>query len=335
MIHVDGSYGEGGGQIIRTAVSLAVITGEPIEIANIRAKRKKPGLQPQHLAAVKAAAELCGAKMRGDAVGSVHLEFKPAGPVKPGEYAFDIGTAGSAPLVAQTVIMPLVLAGGASKVSVTGGTHNPMAPTSDYLERVYGNALRRMGIDIEVRSPRAGFYPAGGGLVEVEIKGGQLRPIKMTARAPIRDLEAIVTTSKLRPDVAERAEKVIRHQLGNEPALRVRIEDKPSTGPGAAVVIVAEHEHGVAGATVLGSRGKLMEVVTGEACKLYIEWRDGNAAIDEHLADQLVLPACFDNGESAWTTPVVTEHLRTVVWLVQKFFPITFDLGETVRISRT
>lgn len=330
MIQIDGSYGEGGGQIIRTSVSLAAITGREIRIDQIRAKRSKPGLQPQHLMSVKAAAELCQAETYGAAVGSTSLTFKPTRPVRAGDYRFDIGTAGSAPLVAQTVLVPLAFTGQPCKVTVTGGTHNPMAPSSDYLEHIYAPALREMGVSVAVNSPRAGFYPAGGGLLEVELTGSaSLHPIHRLDRGPLKRLQAIVTTSGLADHVFNRARTVIESRL---PMAKVVHEEKPSSGAGAAVVLVAEHEGGSAGFTGLGEKGKPMERVAEEAIDLYEEWAGQDAPVDEHLADQLVLPAVFASGQSSWRTSETTEHLRSVLWLVEHFMPVSYEIGPTVRV---
>jgi RNA 3'-terminal phosphate cyclase (ATP) len=331
MIQIDGSYGEGGGQIIRTALSLAAITGQPVEVNNVRANRSKPGLQAQHLAAVNAASDLCAAKLTGAEIGSTSFQFFPTDDVQGGDYLFDIGTAGSAPLVAQTVIIPLALTGRPCTIVVTGGTHNPMAPSSDYLEHVYAVAMREMGIIMSVASPRAGFYPKGGGAVEIELTGSEtLFPIQRTDRGPQRRLEAIVTTSRLPDSLFNRARKVLEERL---PGINVRYEQKESNGPGAAVVIIADYAGGQAGFTGLGELKKQMEIVAEEAVAQYLAWSSLSDATDEHLADQLVLPAIFADGASTWTTPVVTDHLRTVLWLVNQFVPIEYELGEIVKVS--
>ena len=332
MVHIDGSFGEGGGQVIRTCVSLSAITGLPVEIVNVRAGRAKPGLQPQHLAAVKAAAELCGAVLEEARVGSTRFMFTPTHEVRAGEYKFNIGTAGSAPLVAQTVLIPLALTGLPSSVEILGGTHNPMAPASDYLERVYAPALIEMGVSVRVSAPRAGFYPAGGGRVEFEVTGGsELFPVRRLERGALRKLEAIITTSGLPETLYYRARALLGERLDD---IKVVHHEKVSNGPGAAVFIVADHEGGAAGFTGLGAKGKPMEHVTREALDEYELWREGKAAVDEHLADQLVLPALFASGESSWTVPVVSEHLRTVLWVANQFVPIEFEVGETVRLRR-
>lgn len=296
----------------------------------VRANRSKPGLQPQHLAAVKAAAEICDANLTDARIGSTQFVFEPTADVRAGEYSFDIGTAGSAPLVAQTVILPLALIGAPCRIRVNGGTHNPLAPSSDYLEHVYAPALRDMGVSISITSPRAGFYPAGGGSIEIELVGAsQLHPIERARRGPAHDVRAIVTTSQLGDSVFYRSRDLLEERLNK---VTVKHEDKESNGPGAAVVLIANHGKGHAGFTGLGERGKPMERVTEEAINDYRRWRDQSAAVDEHLADQLVLPAAFASGESSWTTPEVTEHLRTVLWLVNQFVPIEFMVGETVKV---
>lgn len=331
MISIDGSYGEGGGQIIRSAVSLAAITGRAVEVYNVRAKRTKPGLQPQHLAAVKAGAQLCAANLTGAAVGSTVFTFEPTKPVQAGSYRFEIGTAGSAPLVAQTVIVPLALVGFPSSINVTGGTHNPMAPSSDYLEHVYAPALREMGASISIHSNRAGYYPAGGGELQIELTGASpLYPIDRIQRGPARAIRAIVTTSELSETVFYRAKGVLEGGLEGAAVLH---NDKESNGPGAAIVIVVEHGKGQVAFTGLGAKGKPIEKVAEEAIQQYRVWQETTAATDEHLADQLVLPAAFASGESVWTTPEVTDHLRSVLWLVEQFVPIKYEIGPTVKIQ--
>jgi RNA 3'-terminal phosphate cyclase (ATP) len=327
-LQIDGSFGEGGGQILRTSVSLSAITGRAIEIVNIRAGRSKPGLQAQHLASVRAAAQICGAELRGDATGSVYLEFVPMHDVRAGEYRFDIGTAGATTLVAQTVLLPLALAGSPSSVIIRGGTHNPMAPTADYLEHVYNSVLEEAGYRVAASYGPPGFYPRGGGELRLEIGSTQERSPFAYLEHEEKELVAYIVTSRLDPSVAERAERTIQSR---EPMRVVkRVEDGPGTG--AAVTIVS----GAAGFTSLGERGKPMEKVAGEAVDQLIAWRLASAGVDEHLADQLVLPSLFAKGTSVWQTTRVTEHLRTVLWLVGKFCPVDWDLDERrgmVRLS--
>jgi RNA 3'-terminal phosphate cyclase (ATP) len=330
MIEIDGSYGEGGGQILRTSVSLAAITEQAVEIVNIRAGRSKPGLQRQHLTAVHAAAALCDAAMEGDAVGSQRLLFTPRKAVQAGEYRCEIGTAGATPLVAQTALLPLARAAGSSRVTVTGGTHVPHAPPAEYLEAVYLPALRRAGLEAHLAAPRFGFYPRGGGEVDLEVApAASLQPLDLTERGKLRSLAAFIVTSELPEHVGERGAAAVKEAM-RRVGRRVTVEqrDRPSHGPGAAVVLVAVCDGGFAGFTALGERGRPMEQVSEEACEAFMGWWKTGAACDEHLADQLVLPMAFADGESRWTTPVITEHLRTVLWLTQRFLPIEARLEE-------
>jgi RNA 3'-terminal phosphate cyclase (ATP) len=329
-VQIDGSYGEGGGQIIRTGVSLAAMTGRTVEIHNVRARRTKPGLQPQHLTAVRAAAALCDAQLAGDNVGSQFLSFVPQVPVQAGEYRFDIGTAGAAPLVAQTVLMPLTQADGASKVVITGGTHVPHSPPIEYLETVYIPLLRRMGFDVMLGYTSAGFYPRGGGHIEIEIRPtGAPQPLEVSERGRLESLQAFVVTANLPEHVAERGAATIERAM-KAVGRKVKIEarDKPSPGPGAAVIITAQCENGLAAFSDIGELRKPMEKVAETPCKEFMRWWKSNAALDEHGADQLVLPLAFATGPSQWTTPQVTDHLRSVLWVAQQFLPLDVNLEE-------
>jgi len=329
-VTVDGSHGEGGGQILRTSLSLSALTGRPVEIVRIRAGRSRPGLQPQHLASVRAAAGLCAAQLEGAEIGSGRLRFVPHSPPAPGAYHFAIGTAGAAPLVLQTVLLPLALAPGPSHVTVTGGTHVSHAPTADYVERVYLPTLARHGLVASIESPRAGFFPKGGGVVQAEIGGWAVpQPVTLTERGELRALTALVLTAGLPPTVAERGIAAVRQEVGRLPVeLSVETREVSAASPGAAVLLVAACEGGLAGFSVIGERGKRMETVVEEACRAFREWWETDAACEEHLADQLVLPMALTAGESRWTTSQVTEHLRTVLWVVPQFLPVETSLTE-------
>lgn len=333
LVQIDGSFGEGGGQIIRTSLSLAAMTGRAVEISNVRGRRAKPGLQPQHLASVRAAAALCDAIVSGDAVGSTFFTFAPQAPVRAGEYRFDIGTAGAATLVVQTVLVPLALSG-ASRVTVTGGTHVPHSPPIEYLEAVYLPALRRAGLDAALSYSAAGFYPRGGGQVEVEIGASAApQPLDLSERGRLESLRAFVVTSNLPAHVAERGAATIEQAM-KAIGRRVVIEprEKPGPGPGAAVVLAAQCQNGFAAWSSVGELRKPMEKVAQAPCQEFLRWwKSGaaqGAACDEHLADQLVLPLCFARGQSLWSTPVVTEHLRTVLEVARRFLAIEAEIEE-------
>ncbi len=334
-VAIDGNYGEGGGQIIRTSVSLAAITGRPLEIANIRAKRSKPGLQAQHLTAVRAAAALCQAELHGDALGSQYLRFIPGPLIDRSEFRFDVAearfgaSAGATGLVAQTLLVPLsFLPGRPLKVQLLGGTHVPMAPPADYIEAVYLPTLRRFGFVASYALTRAGFYPKGGGEAEIQVDSGALaRPIDLTERGRLENLEIYLVTSGLPEHVAARGKETLLKDLkGYGVPIHMHRRDLPGNGTGAAVVLVARCSGGLGGWTAIGERGKPMERVAEEASRGFQKWFQSGAAVDEHLADQLALPAALTVGESRWTTPTVTEHLTTVLWTVQQFLPIEFSI---------
>jgi RNA 3'-terminal phosphate cyclase (ATP) len=329
-VQIDGSYGEGGGQIIRTSLSLAAITGRPLEIANIRARRSKPGLQRQHLTAVHAAAALCNARLTGAAVGSVHLVFEPQAGLLPGPFRFDIGTAGATSLVAQTLLVPLARGSVDARATITGGTHVPHSPPAEYVEAVYVPVLRRAGLEARFQYHDAGFFPKGGGHVEIDVSpGGDRAPLDLTERGKLVSLRAFIVTGALPPHVSERgAAAVERFMKGVGRPVTVERREKRSLSQGAAVVLAAECEGGYAGFSALGELGKPMERVAEEACEAFMAWWKTGAACDEHLADQLVLPMALTPGESRWTTSEVTEHLRTVLWVTQQFLPIRYSLDE-------
>ncbi len=327
LVRIDGSSGEGGGQILRTSVSLAALTGRPLEIHAIRGRRPRPGLQAQHLTAVRAAAALCGARLEGDAVGSQTLRFEPVHGVQAGEYHFDIGTAGATGLVAQTLLPALVHAG-ASTAHVTGGTHVPHAPTAEYVSEVYLPTLAAAGVRATWRMDQPGFFPRGRGAAELHIAAeGRVQPLVLEERGKLTTLRALILTSRLPEHVAERGAAAVRQclkEIGRTAEVEIRRQD--AMDPGAAVVLVAECEGGRAGFTGLGERGKPMEKVAAAPCEEFLAWWKSGAAVDEHLADQLVPLLALAPGESRWTAPTATPHLSTVLEVAGRFLPITHSI---------
>lgn len=335
-ITIDGAFGEGGGQVIRTSVSLAAITGAQVEIVNIRARRSKPGLQAQHLTSVRAAAALCQAEVYGAELGSLRLLFRPGAPVEESSFEFDVAaarggaSAGATGLVAQTALAPMQRLGRPTRMTIKGGTHVPMAPPADYIRHVYLPALRRMGADAELRCESAGFFPRGGGEIAIEASGAAAcNPVDFVHRGRLRALRVCVVTSQLPGHVAERGLAAARKELvGYGVDVVPEIRDLASAGSGAAIVVVAECENGLGGWTALGERGKPMERVVLEAVRGFQRWHAGSAAVDEHLSDQLVLPCALIPATSRWTTPAVTDHLHTVLWVVSQFLPITYKIED-------
>lgn len=334
MIHIDGASlagGEGGGQILRSALTLSLLTGRPLHITNIRARRPKPGLQAQHLAAARAAATISQADMAGAAIGSADLHFRP-GRVQPGAYHFDIGTAGAATLVLQTLFLPLALAGASSTLTITGGTHVPWSPSFHYLDRVWLPALRRLGYDARFQLDRAGFYPRGGGQITAAISpAGRLLPLDLRERGQLRRLSGLSIVANLPESIAARqaaqAEKRLRDRF---PSFRVETGLLPSPGQGTALFLRAESEHSLAGFGALGARGKPAERVADEAVDDLQTYLSTNAALDPHLADQILLPLAFAPGPSRFQTAAITPHLLTNAEVIQAFLPLNIIIeGRT------
>ena len=328
MVVIDGSYGEGGGQVLRSALALAALTGQPTRIEHIRAGRRKPGLQPQHLTGVRAAAAVCGARLEGDELGSQTLTFVPGGPPRPGEYTFDVaeatrsGSAGSVGLVLQTVLLPLALAEGESHLTLRGGTHVPWAPSVSYLEHVFLPLLARMGVRVQVELVRWGFYPAGGGEIRVRIAGRKepLRPIVMTERGELQRVWGTAAVMNLPAHIPQRMAARARNVLA-EAGLQAQVEPLRlrGVGPGAGIFLFAEYAHATAGFTAYGRKGLPAERVAEAACKDLLAHHRSGAPADPHLADQLVLPMALATGESQIATSRVSQHLLTNVWVVQQF----------------
>lgn len=324
-IEIDGSEGEGGGQILRSSLALSVITGTPVVFRNIRAKRSKPGLRRQHLAAVRAAATISGAELRGDAVSSMELWFSP-GAIQPGQHHVAIGTAGSTTLVLQTLLWPLLLADAPSELVIEGGTHNPMAPTFEFLDRTFCPQVRRMGADVDLTLERHGFYPAGGGRLRASLRPSQLRPHRWETRGKALGVDARALVSGLPVNIAQREVGTAIAELGWErnQGNTVRVE---SPGPGNALLLGARFEHGTTVVSSIGSKGKRAEDVACEAAEEMQRYLSTSAPIDEHLADQLLLPMALAKG-GHFVTSAPSLHTRTNADVIARFLPVRTSFTE-------
>lgn len=319
MLVIDGSKGEGGGQILRTSLALAIITQRPIRIHDIRAKRDKPGLRRQHLMAVRAAAEISGATVDGDRLASRQIAFVP-GPARPGDYTFDIGSAGSTSLVLQTILPPLLVAEGPSSAELIGGTHNPFAPPFDFLERAFLPLINRMGAQVSITLERPGFYPAGGGRMRVEISPGRLRPIQLLDRGEIVGRSCRAVISSLPEHVAQRelATVAARLDLSNECLERRRYE---RCGPGNAVIIEIESDAVREVFTGFGQRGVPAEKVASGVADEAERYLAADVPVGEHLADQLLLPLALAKGGALVTLPP-TSHATTNINTIGEFLDV-------------
>lgn len=319
-VTIDGSFGEGGGQILRTSLTFAAITGMPIQFHSIRAGRAKPGLQPQHLAAVRAAQTLCAAEVKGDAAGSMFLSFRPTKPVEAGHYRFDIGTAGSTNLVLQTVFPALARLEGESTVTVTGGTHNPMAPSVDYLREVFIPCVSGFGWQLDIACDTPGFYPAGGGRIDATIRTADPRPFDLIAFPGDHMLAATMTSTIGREDLFTRAQNHLRSRHeGKDTPFQFQAHELRSASQGLGLLLVAGNGFHRAGFSALGERRRTMEQVVDGVYDEYTAWTQARPAVDEHLADQLAPLAALTPGHSQWVTQEVTDHLRTVLQVIEWF----------------
>ncbi|HYJ46731.1 MAG TPA: RNA 3'-terminal phosphate cyclase [Pyrinomonadaceae bacterium] len=336
MITIDGSLGEGGGQIIRTSCALSLITGKPFRIYNVRAKRDKPGLQRQHLTAVNAAAEIGGAQVDGAGVGSREFTFRP-GPVKPGDYSFSIGTAGSTTLVLQTVLPPLMMAEGASRVTLEGGTHNVHAPPFEFLQKTFLPVVSRTGPHVSLELERYGFYPPGGGRLHLTIEPGDARRrIDLTERGAIIRQRARALVVNLPPGIAERELAVIRERLGwADEHLRLETSNN-AYSPGNVLTIEIESEQLTEVMTGIGERGVRAEVIAERVASETERYLAHDAPVGEHLADQLLIPLALADGGSYLTGPL-SLHTTTNIEVIRKFLAVEIEVapagGETWRIE--
>ncbi|MGD0261612.1 MAG: RNA 3'-terminal phosphate cyclase [Verrucomicrobiota bacterium] len=321
MIAIDGSEGEGGGQILRTSLALSLVTGQPFRMERLRARRQKPGLLRQHLTAVEAARTVGCAEVIGATLSSQVLEFRP-GPVTPGNYRFAVGTAGSATLVLQTVLPSLLTASGPSTLTLEGGTHNPLAPSFDFLAKCFMPLIRRMGPTVELELKRPGFFPAGGGQFHARVQPAtKLSPIDLLERGSILSRHARIWTSKLPEHVAERELAVVREELKWR-ADECTVENVPHPlGLGNAVVLEIEAEHVTAVFTGFGERGRPAEEVAKVAVEAAKVWLEANVPVDEHLADQLLLPMALA-GEGSFRTTKPSLHTTTNAEIIRRFLPV-------------
>jgi RNA 3'-terminal phosphate cyclase (ATP) len=327
MIEIDGAAGEGGGQVLRTALTLSMITGQPFRVKNIRAGRQKPGLLRQHLVAVQAAAQVSGASVTGAELGSQSLVFSP-GPVKGGDYVFAIGSAGSCTLVLQTLILALLHADAPSTVRITGGTLNPMAPPAQFVQRSYCRALAAMGAQVEVDVLRAGFYPAGGGVVTASVTPcAQLKPL--TLMVPGRRVASYAEAfcAGVPSSVGRRELACVGTGMGWDDA-QLRMRGLPAEqGPGNAVLITLEHEIVTEVFTGFGEKSVRAEAVAKGAMQEARRYIASQAAVGEHLADQLMLPLALA-GSGSFTTDTVSQHALTNAQIIARFLPVAIRFEE-------
>ena len=332
MITIDGAQGEGGGQIVRSSLALSMITGVPTTIQNIRAGRKKPGLMRQHLTAVKAAQQVCNADVSNAKIGAAEITFAP-GSVQAGDYEFAISTAGSITLVLQTIMPALMIADGPSRIKLSGGTHNPMAPPYDFLARSFVPLLKKIGPQVQLSDCVPGFFPAGGGSFAVDIRpADQLNRLSVLNRGELKERRVRSLVANLPVKIGHRECNTIAGKLGWDKSCCEVVEVPDSPGPGNAVMVDLQYEHVTEVFTGFGERGKSAEVVAKEVARNVQKYMRTDAPVGEYLTDQLMLPlaisAHLKQGGGEFRSTGLSRHAKTHLDILNRFFDIQI---ETVR----
>lgn len=335
-LEIDGAYGEGGGQLIRNALALSAITGRALRVYNIRRGRERPGLAAQHLAAARALAEICGATADGLALRSQQLSFSP-GPLRGGNYRFNIGTAGSVTLVLQALLPAMVAAGEDFDVTVTGGTDVPAAPPIDYFREVLLAHLARMGVRMDASVHRRGYYPAGGGEVQVRIQSSRLQSCTIDAPGPLLSVSGQAHVSGLPRDIAARMRAAAVMRLpeicAGATAINAAVDAQQAFGRGGAIVAWASCSQSTLGAGRVAERGKRAEELgasVGDELRADLE---SGAGVDIHAADQLLIYQALA-GAGSYTTRQLSSHAQTAIWLIEQFLPVRFQTSSRGRLVR-
>ena len=327
MLTIDGSFGEGGGQIIRSSLALSLITGRSFRVYNVRANRQPPGLKPQHLMAVRAAARIDGAQVDGAVVGAREFTFVP-GTVTPGEYTFDVGTAGSTTLVLQTILPPLMMASDPSVLTLEGGTHNEFAPPFDFLEKSFLPLVNRLGARVSLEFERYGFYPRGGGRFSVLIEPAEgFGRLDLSERGEVRARRARALIVKLDPHIAQRELAVIRESMGwGDDELQIEASSN-SYSPGNVLMIEIESAHLMELFSRVGKRGLRAEALAEQAATEAQRYLALDVPVGEHLADQLLIPLALAEGGSFVTGPL-SLHTTTNIEIIRKFLDVEISVSE-------
>ena len=329
-IHIDGRLGEGGGQILRTALAMAALLRQPVKLDHIRANRSKPGLKTQHLAGVLALAKITDAEVKGAHKHSTSLLFIPR-TLKGGRYRFEISTAGAASMLLGAVLPPLLYASQPSEITITGGTHVPFSPPFHYVNRVFLPALQKMGVNVCVRLIRWGFYPKGGGEIRLLVKPcHDLQGVNLAQRGNLKKLQISACSTANLPD------HIVQREVAHMETCLAGYGDKLGSetlacrtlSPGNFVFLEADYEQTVAGFSALGKRGKPAEEVAAETCRAFKDFEKTEATVDCHLADQLILYLALAHGDSFIITEKVTSHLQTNIEVIKRFLPVSINLDS-------
>lgn len=328
MITINGAYGEGGGQILRTSLSLSALTGKPLQIHHVRGNRNQPGLRPQHLATVKAIAKLTNADLGGADLDSQEITLTPT-KITSGRFQFDIQTAGALTLVLQTVFLPLSFAQGHSQITLTGGTHVRWSPTFHYIRDQWLSLMEKLGFRMQLTLHNAGFYPRGGGEVSVKIlPAGQLQPYTCVERGKLVQIRGQSGVANLSDDIAKRQKHQALKRLYEVcQDSKIKTTHLPSHGKGTFILLKATFKKcGSACYTALGKPGKPAERVADEAVDQMLAFLNTDGCVDHYLADQILLPLSFIHGHSEFKTNKITQHLLTNAHIIRQFLPVKIDI---------
>lgn len=339
MVEIDGAAGEGGGQVLRTALVLATLTGQPLHVRQIRANRANPGLAPQHLTVINALARVCGAEVRGAALRSTGLEYRPQHPPRAGNYTIDVaeaaggGSAGAVTLVLQALQLVLAFARGPSELTLIGGTHVPRSPSWHYLAHVFLPSIAAMGLNAETRLERWGFYPVGQGQITASVAPSRLplKPAAILERGEVRRVWGLAVAANLPAHIPQRIAGRANKLLAGA-GLRPQVTPlrERAAGPGAGLFLVSEYEQARAGFSALGAKGKPSEQVAEEASLDLLANHASGQPVDMHLADQLMLPAALAEGRSSYATCRVSLHTLTNAAVIRRFLPAEIDIAAQV-----
>lgn len=342
MLEIDGSYGEGGGQILRTAVALSALNNIPIKIINIRANRPDPGIKPQHYVAIKSVKELCNAETTGLEVGSSSLIFTP-GEIKGGTYKFDIGTAGSMVLVFQTCILASLKSKESMTIKLRGGSDVKWAPSWDYFYYVFLPLIKKIGIKVDAKLTRRGYYPIGGGEAEITINPNtDIKQLKFNEKQIFSDIKGIIHVSGLPEHISTRIKHAaIKELLKNNFKADIKIEQTTSSSPGTGLTLWVESKDTVLGSTVLGERGITSEQVGQKAANNILNEIISDANLDVHAFDQLLPYMVIPNKKdvSSYVVRELSSHASTNIWVLKQFFKLDFKVTQneknvTVKINK-
>ncbi|MCM8534351.1 MAG: RNA 3'-terminal phosphate cyclase [Lentisphaeraceae bacterium] len=324
-VYIDGSMGEGGGQVLRSSLALSLITGKSLEMKNIRAGRKKPGLLRQHLTCIKAAKEICEATTSGDSLRSMELTLAPD-KVKAGDYHFSVGSAGSAILVLQTILPPLILAEGKSTIVLEGGTHNPMAPPFHFLEKCFIPLLNKMGAKVSMNLESWGFYPAGGGRFTVEIEPTtKLRPLEVLDRGELLAKELNVISANIPAEIIQKEVEILKDKLNWDKINEVSKVNSP--GPGNIIMTELKFKNSTELISEIGSKGTRAQIVANKLIRKVNKFLTQEAPVGEYLADQLLLPFALAEAGSFWCT-TISSHTHTNIEVIKKFLDVHIETKE-------